>query len=141
MPCCDIWSPDLTRNTSPVPTPATRVHVMVCGEPEVPDTVGPEQVNASGMAAVPYVTTSAALFEINSAPNITEMGADPDTAYVDGKERELEAEPTGSSLSDDAVIVGPANESRFAEPVCPANVTDTGRPNPPIDDAANVQVS
>jgi hypothetical protein len=76
-----------------MPTPALRVHVIVCGEPEVPDTVGVEQVNASGMAAVPYVTTSAALSEINSAPNMTEMGDDPDTAYVDGTEREVEAEP------------------------------------------------
>ncbi len=126
---------------SAVPTPALRVHVMVCGEPIVPDTEGPEQVNASGMAAVPYFTSSAALFEINVAPKETEMGDDPDTAYVDGTEREVEAEPRGSSLSVEAVIVGPANESRLAEPVCPANVTDTGRSKPPIDEAANVQIS
>ncbi len=55
MPCSDVWSPDLTRNTRAVPTPALRVHVMVCWAPEAPEpeTVTPEQVYASGMAAVP----------------------------------------------------------------------------------------
>ena len=75
------------------------------------------------------------------APKVTEAGDDPDTAYVDGTDREVEPVTAGENLNVEAVMVGPANETRFAEPVCPANVTDTGRLKPPIDDAANVQVS
>ena len=61
MPCSDIWSTDLTRNIREEPTPALRVHVIVCVEPGTLTVVtdAPEQVNASGIAAVPYVTTNA----------------------------------------------------------------------------------
>jgi hypothetical protein len=140
--CSDIWSPDLTRNIREVPTPALRVHVMVCVEPGTLAVVADalEQVYASGMAAVPYVTSSAPA-EIYVASNQTDTGDDPDTAYVDGTDSEAEPAPEDDSLNVEAVMVGPANETRFAEPVWPAKVTDTGRLKPPIDDAANVQVS
>ena len=117
---------------------------MVCWAPEAPEpeTVTPEQVYASGMATVPYVTVvtigEAAMYV---APKVTEAGDDPETAYVDSTDREVEPVPEDDSLNVEAVMVGPANESRFAEPVWPAKVTDTGRPNPPTDEAANVQVS
>ena len=115
---------------------------MVCVEPGelAAVTVGFSQEYASGLAAVPYFTSSAPA-EIYVASNETDAGNDPGVAYVDGTDREAEADPESENRNVEAEIMGPAKESRLAEPVCPANVTDTGRSKPPIDEAANVQVS